>query len=132
MTTYSNGGFYIRELECNVYSRSDIFGEYSVDKIENPIDKKHYFKTAEEYFKHIIDKIKDDILKKIPDLRLVSIQIYAFDQTNSLHKLIITVADLMQDMLNIREKIALCQLAYVVVIYKNVPIYICGAVLKGL
>jgi len=132
MTTYSQGGFYIQELVCNVYSSSGFFSEYSVDKIENPIEKTYYFKTADEYFKHIIERIKDDVLKKIPDLSSVSIHIHAFDQTNIMHRLIITAANIMQDMLNIRRKISLSKLACIVITYKNVPIFISGASLKGL
>jgi hypothetical protein len=132
MTTYSQGGFYIQELGCKVYSSSGFFSEYSVDKIENPIEKTYYFKTADEYFKHIIERIKDDVLKKIPDLSSVSIHIHAFDQTNIMHRLIITAANIMQDMLNIRRKISVSKLACIVITYKNVPIFISGASLKGL
>lgn len=131
MTTYSREGFYIEELGCKLYASPGIW-DYSVAKIENPIQKKYYFRTADEYFNHIIDRIKDDILKNIPDLRLVTIHIHAFDQTNTMHKLIITVANMLQDMMNMRKKITLSKLACIVVTYQSVPIFMSGASLKGL
>jgi hypothetical protein len=51
MTTYSQGGFYIQELGCKVYSSSGFFSEYSVDKIENPIVLKQRLEAIIELVK---------------------------------------------------------------------------------
>jgi len=129
MTTYS--GFYIREVNCKVYA-SPGFWEYSVAKIENPIQHRYYFRTADEYFKHIIAKIKEDILRNVPDLRYVNIQLHAFDSSNTMHKVILTVADIVHNLLHIREHINLSRLACIIITYNNIPIFIEGASLQGI
>lgn len=129
MTTYS--GFYIREINCKVYA-SPGFWDYSVAKIENPIQKRHYFRTADEYFKHIIAKIKEDILRNVPDLRYVNIQLHAFNSNNIMHKVILTVADIVHNLLHIREHINLSRLACIIITYNDIPIFIEGASLQGL
>lgn len=125
MTTYSSEGFTIKELGCKVYATPGIW-DYSVAKIENPIQKKYYFKTHDAYFKHIIAKIKEDILRNVPDLGLVSIQLLAFDSSNIMHKLILTVANMLKNIMHIREHIRLSKMACIVVTYDHIPIFIGG------
>ena len=86
-------------------------------------------KTYDEYFKHIIAKLKEEILRNVPDLGLVSIQLLAFDSSNIMHKLILTVANIVQAALHIREHIRLCKMACIVVTYDHIPIFIGSAVL---
>jgi len=131
MTIYSSEGFTIRELGCKVYATPG-FWDYSVAKIENPIQKRHYFRTADEYFKHIIAKIKEDILRNVPDLRYVNIQLHAFDSSNTMHRLILTVAQMLQYMMRIREHINLSRLACIIITYNDIPIFIEGASLQGI
>jgi len=114
MSVYPSDGFYIRKIYCKVYINRGIL-EHSVAKIENPIQKQYYFKTHDEYFKHIIAKLKEDILRNVPDLGLVSIQVLAFDSSNIMHKLILTVANMLKNIMHIREHIRLSKTACIVV-----------------
>ena len=125
MSTYSSGGFCVKEIECKVYYSRGIW-EHSVDKIESPIQQQYYFKTHDEYFKHIIAKLKEEVLRKVPDLGLVSIQLLAFDSSNIMHKLILTVANILKNIMRIREHIRLSKTACIVVTYNHIPIFIGG------
>lgn len=126
MTQYSPDGFYVREIGCKVYAMKGIW-DFSVAKIENPLEKKYYFKTSDDYFKHIIAKLKEDILRNVPDLRCVSIQLHAFDHSNIMHRLILTVANIVQGALRIREQIQVCKMACIIVLYNDTPIFIGSA-----
>lgn len=131
MTTYSTRGFYIIELGCNVHATPGSY-DYYVNKIKNPIMKQYYFKTSDEYFKYIIDKLKDGILRTIPDLQFVNIQIHAFDKNNMLHRLIITVKNILHGLFTLREQIHLRKMAYIVIKYKNIPIFLGGTCFDGI
>ena len=126
MSAYSSDGFYIREIDCKVHFNRGMW-EHSVDKIENPIENKYYFKRYDDYFKHIISKLKEEILRNVPDLRCVSIQLHAFDHSNIMHRLILTVANIVHGALHIREHIRLCKMACIVVTYDHIPIFIGSA-----
>ena len=126
MSAYSPDGWYVREIGCKVNAMRGIW-DYSVAKIENPLEKKYYFKTSDDYFKHIIAKLKEDILRNVPDLRCVSIQLHAFDHSNIMHRLILTVANIVHDALHIREHIRLWKMACIVVTYDHIPIFIGSA-----
>ena len=126
MSAYSSNGFYIREIDCKLHFNRGIW-EHSVAKIENPIENKYYFKTYDDYFKHIIAKLKEEILRNVPDLGLVSIQLLAFDSSNIMHKLILTVANMLKNIMHIREHIRLCKMACIVVTYDHIPIFIGSA-----
>jgi hypothetical protein len=125
MSTYSSGGLSVKEIECKVYYSRGIW-EHSVAKIESPIQQQYYFKTHDEYFKHIIAKLKEEVLRKVPDLGLVSIQLLAFDSSNIMHKLILTVANMLKNIMRIREHIRLSKTACIVVTYEHIPIFIGG------
>jgi hypothetical protein len=123
MSAYSSGGICVKEIECKVYYSRGIW-EHSVAKIETPIQNKYYFKTHDEYFKHIIAKLKEEVLRNVPDLGLISIQLIAFDSSNIMHKLILTAATMLQNIMHIREHIRLSKMACIVVTYDHIPIFI--------
>jgi hypothetical protein len=126
MSVYSSDGFCVKEVACKVHYIRGIW-EHSVAKIENPIQQQYYFKTHDEYFKHIIATLKENILRKVPDLGLVSIQLIAFDSSNIMHNLILTVAYMLKNLMRIKEHIRLSRMACIVVTYNHTPIFIGSA-----
>ena len=61
---------------------------YNIDTRKHNIIK---FKNENIYINHVMDHIKDKILKNYPSLKHIRIKIELFDQSNSIHCFIINV-----------------------------------------
>lgn len=83
------------------------------------------FKTTELYINSIINYIKDNIIKYCNNLKSVTILINAFDQNNIFHKFIMTVSNIINDLLQIKEKINFKKNIFIIIIHENKLIF-CG------
>jgi hypothetical protein len=110
------------ELSCNVnYKKGYI--DYEVIKLNDIKKEIKYFKNTNTYFSYIIDYIKNNVIKHYPNLNLVKIQLNIFDKNNIIHRFIIKISNMIQDILNYKEKIFLCKSIIIYITYENKIIF---------
>ena len=105
-------------INCQVYYKPGLF-DHDVERLENIHHKIRPYKDSDHYIKGFIDHIKHNVIKKFPNLSLIEIGISVFDKNNILHRLIVTVANMLQDILKIKGKFDTKNTVFVVVTYEN-------------
>jgi len=111
-------GFYGKNVSCKVYYKEGFF-DYEVYKLDNINEEKIYFKNCDDYIRSFIEHIKDNVIKKLKKLSLVHIYLAIFDESNILHRFIITISNMIQDILKYKEKICFKKSVFVYVTYEN-------------
>jgi hypothetical protein len=105
-------------IDCQVYYKPGLF-DHDVERLENIHHKIRPYKDSDHYIKGFIDHIKHNIIKKFPNLSLIEIVISVFDKNNILHRLMVTVANMLQDILKIKGKFDTKNTVFVMVAYEN-------------
>jgi len=105
-------------IDCQVYYKPGLF-DHDVERLENIHHKIRPYKDSDHYIKGFIDHIKHNVIKKFPNLSLIEIGISVFDNNNILHRLIVTVANMLQDILKIKGKFDTKNTVFVMVAYEN-------------
>jgi hypothetical protein len=105
-------------VSCKVYYKPGLF-DHDVERLENIHHKIRHFKDSDHYIKGFIDHIKHNVIKKFPNLSLIEIVISVFDKNNILHRLMVTVANMLQDILKIKDKFDTKNTVFVMVAYEN-------------
>jgi hypothetical protein len=131
MINNSPNGFYARCVDCKVYYNKGFF-DYEINKLEIIKDKNKYFKNSDMYILNFIDNIKHNIIKKLPNLKLVLIDLAVFDKNNILHRFIVTISNLIQDLLKFKNKIDIYKSVLVSVLYENKIMFMGGINFTGL
>jgi hypothetical protein len=105
-------------IDCQVYYKPGLF-DHDVERLEDIHHKIRPYKDSDHYIKGFIDHIKHNVIKKFPNLSLIEIGISVFDNNNILHRLMVTVANMLQDILKIKGKFDTKNTVFVVVTYEN-------------
>jgi hypothetical protein len=105
-------------IDCQVYYKPGLF-DHDVERLEDIHHKIRPYKDSDHYIKGFIDHIKHNVIKKFPNLSLIEIGISVFDNNNILHRLIVTVANMLHDILKIKGKFNTKNIVFVVVTYEN-------------
>jgi hypothetical protein len=99
------------QSDCHVYTRplcyefvsTKVYYKNSATPLLERIeDLKQYrlkFKTELQYWYYVVNYIKENILIKLPDLRLAKIYINTFDKNNIIHQFIISVGEFISNLL---------------------------------
>ena len=103
---------------CRFYYKPGFF-DYEVEKLENIQHKTRCFKSVNHYIKHFIDYIKHNVIKHLPNLSLLQINLGILDNNNILHRLIVTVTNMIQEILKCKELICLKKTIFVTIAYEN-------------
>jgi hypothetical protein len=131
MNELSPNGFYGRHVSCSVYYKSG-FLDYEVAKLDNIQQELEYYKNTDAYIKGFIDYIKQNVIKKVKNLNSVKIELAIFDKDVILHRLIITVANMIKDILKCKEKIDFYKSVIVRVQYENETVFMGNINFTGL
>ena len=124
-------GFYGKQVSCRVYYKSGFF-DYEVSKLDDIKQELEYYKNTDAYIKGFIDYIKQNVIKKVKNLNLVKIELAIFDKDVILHRLIITVANMIKDILKCKEKIDFYKSVIVFVKYENEIVFMGNINFTGL
>lgn len=95
---YHPEGFHGECVSCKVKYKIGWL-DYDIEKIDNIIAEKKYFKNSNDYIWSFIEHIKENVIKKCKNLNQVSIQLLVYDKDNILHRFIVTVAIFIRDFL---------------------------------
>ena len=129
MNNYSQHGFYAKRASCNVrYNRSFFKNEINENYIQLfDLEKEiFYCKNEVYYIKSFIDHIKEKVIKKCKNLSSVKIILATFDKNNILHKIIIAIATMMKNFLQIKEKINYYKSIMVIIEYEGQEVFMGG------
>jgi hypothetical protein len=126
MNNYLQKGFYAKRASCNFrYNHSFFKNEINEDdiKIDN-IEKEIIFcKNDVDYIKAFIEHIKERVIKKCKNLISVKIMLATFDKNNLIHKIVIVIANMMQNLLKIKEKVNIYKSIFVVIEYEGKTVF---------
>ena len=126
MDTYVSKGFYVKRASCTFqYNQSFFTNEMNedglhVDNLEKDIS---YCKNEVDYIKGFIEYIKDRVIKKCKNLNSVKIMLATFDKKNIIHNIIMVVANMMKQLLQIKEIVDIHKSIFVVIEYEGQPVY---------
>ena len=105
-------------IDCQVYYKPGLF-DHSVERLENLHHKIRRFRDSDHYIKGFIDHIKHNVIKKFPNLSSIQIELFVFDKNNIFHRLMVTVGNMMREILKIKGKISIKKTVFVIVAYEN-------------
>ena len=105
-------------IDCQVYYKPGLF-DHDVERLENIHHKIRPYKDSDHYIKGFIDHIKHNVIKKIPNLSSIQIGLFVFDKNNIFHRLMVTVVNMMWEILKIKDKFDTKNTVFVFVTYEN-------------
>ena len=108
MDNYLQKGFYAKTASCDVrYNMSFFKNEINETdiKVDNLKKEIIYCKNDIEYINRFIEHIKETVIKKCKNLNSVKIMLATFDKNNLIHKIIIVIANIIKNLLKIKEYI---------------------------
>jgi len=123
MSDSPSNGFYANQIDCNVYCDEGYF-DYEVSKLVDIKEDLKYFTDVNNYIRCFIEDLKNNVIKKLPNLNSVKIELNIFDRDNILHRFVILISNMIQDLLKFKQKINLCKSIIVSVEYENKLIFI--------
>jgi hypothetical protein len=121
MDNYLQKGFYAKRSSCNVqYNMSFFKNDVNEDdiKLDNLEKEIIYCKNDVDYIKRFIEHIKERVIKKCKNLNSVKIMLATFDKNNLMHKIIIVISKMMQNLLQIKEKMDIYKSIFIVIEYE--------------
>ena len=126
-------GFYAKTASCNVrYSKSFFTSFEDSIQLQNLDNELVYCKDDVDFIRCFIDNIKEKVIKKCKNLSSVKILLATFDKNNTIHQLAVAIANMMRNLLKIREKINLYKSIIVYVEYEGEMIFIGNLNFTGL
>ena len=135
MDNYLQKGFYAKTVSCNFrYNLSFFKNEINEDdiKVDNFEKEIIYCKNDVDYIKGFIDHIKERVIKKCKNLSSVKIMLATFDKNNLMHKIIVVIANMMKNLLKIKEKVNIYKSIFVVIEYEGKNVFMGGLNFTGL
>ena len=122
MDNYLQKGFYAKRVSCNCqykwgFFKNEIYeDDITLDNLEKEII---YCKNDIDYIKKFIEHIKERVIKKCKNLSSVKIMLATFDKNNVIHKIIIVIANMMKNLLKIKEKVNMYKSIFVIIEYEG-------------
>ena len=124
--------FQARIVDCKVYTKRGLF-DHEVVMIKNVQHQILHFKNTDNYIINFIDQLKNNVIKCYPNLSSINIYLNIFDSNNILHRLMITVANMLQDLLKLKDKLASIKKSiFVIVTYEDQIVFVGSISFDGL
>lgn len=105
-------------ISCQVYYKPGFF-DHNVERLDDVHHKIRRFKSVDHYIKSFIDHIKHNVIKQFPNLSLLQIYLNVFDDGNIIHRLIVTVANMLHDILKIKSRLSFKKSVFVIITYED-------------
>lgn len=121
MTTIADtprNGFYAEHISANVQYNKGLI-DYDVSKLDNIKLEKIYCKNSNAYILGFIEHMKTHIIKKLPKLNAVNIYLVTLDKGDILIRFMITITNMMHDILKIKRKLTFNKSIFVYITYEN-------------
>jgi hypothetical protein len=108
------------------------FFDHEIQKIEDIQQTIRKFKNTDDYIRHFIDTIKTNVIKPLPNLNLVQIQLQLFDETNIMHRLFESVSKMLLYILHIKRDVHFRKTVFVTVSYEGNLVFAGGIDFTGM
>jgi len=115
---YKPEGFHGDCVSCKVKYKVGWL-DYDIEKIDDIIAEKRYFKHSNDYIRSFIEHIKDNVIKKCKNLNQVRIELLVYDKDNILHRMIVSVAKFISDFLKQKHNGSFKKSVFVCVTYES-------------
>ena len=92
------------------------YSGHTVNRVDEIKQQVIPFQSQEKYLHYVVNYVKDNIMKFVCNLRKTTIMVKAFDTTNVIHHMIVTVSSMIGDLL--KQKIDLSKSIFIYV-YEN-------------
>jgi hypothetical protein len=122
MSDSLSNGFYAKLIDCNVYYDESYF-DYEVSKLVDIKEELKYFTDVNNYIRCFIEHLKNNVIKKLPNLNSVKIELSIFDRDNILHRFVILISNMLHDLLKLKKKLNFYKSIIVSVEYENKLIF---------
>lgn len=121
MDNYLQNGFYAKRASCDVRYNMSFFRDVNADdiKLDNLEKEIIYCKNDVDYIKRFIEHIKEKVIKKCKNLNSVKVMLATFDKNNLMHRIIVVVTNMLQNVLKINEKVNMYKSVFVVIEYEG-------------
>jgi|LauGreDrversion4_2_1035121.scaffolds.fasta_scaffold06638_3 hypothetical protein len=118
-------------ISCKVgYTKG--FFDHEIQKIEDIQQTIRKFKNTDDYIRHFIDTIKSKVIKTLPNLNLVQIQLQLFDKTNIIHRLFENATKMLFYILSIKHDVYFKKTIFVTVTYEGKLVFAGGIDFNGM
>ena len=97
------GPFVCKTIDCNI-SYTYGYDDYYINNIRDIVETKNTCKNINQYLKLYEEYIKDTVVRKLKNLDQIQITYCIFDKNNILHRLTVTVIEMLNKLFNNKEK----------------------------
>jgi len=108
-----------REITCRAYHTN--YHLHYIDQVEKKIIQ---IRNEEHRIHRFVNFIKDNVLKKCPDMKKVTIMIKAFDKENRIHQFAVSIVNMLNDLY--KYNICLNKSIFVCIMDKSLPVFVGG------
>lgn len=126
---------YYEHLHCKVHWKYTSWFEddFEIIKLDDVWREESYCYGVEQYIKLFIGVMKERVIRYLPELRRVKVILKTLDKNNVLHRLAISVTDMMIKMLNLRaRKIDHYKSIFIIIKYEGKNVFIGSLSFEGL
>ncbi len=92
-------------------------------KIKDQIIEYEYYKNDTQYIQLFIEQLKSKIIRKLPNLNKVNINLGVYDKNNIFHQIVLKTFHLLCDIFKIIHEIKVEKTIFVLIYYDNELVY---------
>ena len=126
---------YYENLHCKVNWRYKTFlkDDFQIIKLEDVWREENYCYGVDQYIKQFIEVMKERVIRYLPELDKVDIILATLDKNNLLHRLVISVTEMMLKILNLKaRKIDHYKSVFVIIKYEGKNVFMGNLSFQGL
>jgi hypothetical protein len=125
---------YYEDLHCkvNFKYKTVLQDDFDIIDLKDIEREKGYCIGLDQYIKHFIDVMKERVIKKLPELSKVKINLGIIDKNNIWHRLVINTVQMLHKILKIERKINYYKSIFVIIEYENNVVFTGGLNFEGI
>jgi hypothetical protein len=106
--------------------------DFKIDDLTEIEREQHYCYGTDQYIRNFIGVMKDKVIRYLPCLRKVEINLCILDKSNMWHRFIIATTEMLFKMLNIKRKLNYYKSIFVIIRYENNVVFTGNLNFEGL
>ncbi len=125
---------YYENIHCEVKFRYKTWLQYDfeIDNLSEIESEQHYCYGTDQYIRNFIGVIKDKVIRRLPCLNKVDIQLGILDKDNMWHRFIITTVEMLSRILGVKRKLNYYKSIFVIIRYENNVVFTGNLNFEGL
>ena len=107
--------------------------DFEIIKLEDVWREENYCYGVDQYIKQFIGVMKERVIRYLPELEKVNVVLLILDRNNLLHRLMISVTEMIKQMLNLKaRKIDHYKSVFVIIKYEGKNVFMGSLNFQGL